>query len=249
MPANPPNTTQQILELELGLAPITVAGIRRRGPRSLAEAERETMEILRWQKNGGVCPCCKQRVKVYRRYISSAMAMGLYLMAHETKNGTAKDDVHKIQEANGKTTHWLHIENFLKQLPIPSSIRGDVAKLTKWGLLEPEGKPKDDNNPSNGYYRVTPTGFAYIQGLFNLPRYKWVYNDEVIPEKLLRRKLRELPEKEKLKMEAAIDELQSFQGTTQDKFQYDRAVKQGLYLTADIGKIKATNFPKPNQQD
>ena len=70
-----------------------------------------------WRK-GAKCPCCGQLVKLYQRKITSAMAYGLILL-------------HNLQ-----TDDFIHIENWLKEKNIPSSIRGDFPKLKHWELIK-----------------------------------------------------------------------------------------------------------------
>jgi len=122
----------------------------------------EAKSFVESHKNEGVrCPCCAQYAKRYRRKITSAMAYGL-LLIHKNSQG-----------------EWLHIEEFFKnQSDIPSSIRGDISKLRHWGLLEKNYAKSEDGN-SNGLYRITSKGRAFVKGEITVPRYCYIFNDEV----------------------------------------------------------------------
>lgn len=124
---------------------------------SLAEAK----QFVESHKDEGTdCPCCAQKVKRYRRKITSAMAYGLILIAK-------------------KTYDWIHLEDYFKSVPhIPSSIRGDISKLKHWGLLQ-KHPGRADNGNSNGLYRITTKGQLFVKGKIQVPHYCFLFNDHV----------------------------------------------------------------------
>lgn len=115
-------------------------------------------------KKGLHCPCCGQFAKRYKRKITSSMVMALIF----------------IYRKNVKTRDWIHVEDYLKNIEgIPSSIRGDSSKLRYWGLIEKKHGEKEDKNPDNGYYRMTEKGEMFVKGLIKIPKYVFIYNDNV----------------------------------------------------------------------
>jgi len=135
---------------------------------------------------GARCPCCGQVVKLYKRSITSSMAYGLILMAN------AKD------ERGGDP--FLHVEDFFKSKNIPSSIRGDIPKLTMFGLLM---SPID----GKGIYGVTPLGFDFVNGVYKAPAYVEVYNNKVI---------------------RTSDKMVTIQQALKNKFEYQKLMKGEL---------------------
>lgn len=131
---------------------------------TLAQAK----EILRKHLDKGAnCPCCKQPVKMYRRPLTSAMALGLLLLYKDNKTYESQGD------------QWYHLENFFKAIPdLPSSVRGDVPKLRFWGLIRAKEGGKDDGNPSNGLYQLTSSGKAFSQGIIKLSSHVKLYNNK-----------------------------------------------------------------------
>lgn len=113
-------------------------------------------------EKGTICPCCERIVKIYHRSITSAMAYGIVLIYRYFKN-------HPNAE-------WLHIEDYFKTLDIPSSIRGDVAKLKYWELLEGKKGLREDGSKRNGYYRMTEKGKMFAQNQLQVPKYMIMAN-------------------------------------------------------------------------
>lgn len=73
---------------------------------------------------------------------------------------------------------WVRVEEHLKQHPcIPTSVRGDFAKLTHWGLLKecPETDPEVEHSRS-GMYRVPRRGFLFADGMIRVPERGFAFN-------------------------------------------------------------------------
>jgi hypothetical protein len=116
-------------------------------------------------REGLVCPCCEQFAKVYKRKLNGAMAASLVLIARHFKH----------------STEWLHVENYLKELPgIPASLRGDFAKLRYWGLIERMEGEREDGSNRVGYYRITPLGKDFVEGRVKVPGHVYLFNSECI---------------------------------------------------------------------
>lgn len=125
---------------------------------------KEAKEFLRenWMEGDGVdCPCCSQRVKLYRRNITSSMAAGLIVLYK-----------HKTEDPNG----WVHIPSLVKQNHL---LTGDFAKLKYWGLIVPKDEIRDDGSNRNGYYKITTDGRLFVEGRLQVEKYKFIFNKKV----------------------------------------------------------------------
>ena len=121
---------------------------------TLAEA-RETVSAAR--DEGIVCPCCDQFVRVYKRKITHAMAEGLIKVFHESR----------------------HEECYIPDV-LSERESADFAKLRYWGLIVPVPHPREDGSMRNGCWQVTFRGAAWIKNVNVVPKFKYVFNSEVI---------------------------------------------------------------------
>jgi hypothetical protein len=132
--------------------------------RSISQVKKELFDNY---GKGQRCPCCEQFVKLYQRPITSAMAYALIL-------------IYKYFRQN-PTEEWVHVEDYLKSLPnITSTIRGDFAKLSYWGLLERKPGKREDESPRNGFYKITQLGRDFVRRKIEVPRYAYLYNHDCI---------------------------------------------------------------------
>lgn len=136
---------------ELGLHQMTVA---------------QAKDVLRAGCADGVnCPACGQHVKVYERTITSAMAYGLILLRrHDARYRGA----------------WVHLEDYLKALDIPSSIRGDMGKLRHWKLTEVCSGTREDGSKRIGLHRITHSGIEFVERRLSVQKYARLYNNRCL---------------------------------------------------------------------
>lgn len=134
---------------------------------TLTEAKRILRQQLQDQLEAGThCPTCDQYAKRYHRPLTSAMAYALIIVSRE-----------QLKQPNHRG--WIHVENLLKNTPgIPSSVRGDFAKLKHWKLIEAEWGQREDGSIRTGYYRITPAGFDFIHGRTTVPSHVILYNNQ-----------------------------------------------------------------------
>jgi hypothetical protein len=126
----------------------------------------QVQEEMRKELYDGVtCPCCTQHSQAYRRPLTSSMVYGLILLSQSP------------EQAKGIHTH---VEDYLKKMDCPSSVRGDIAKLRFWGLIEPLPGEREDKNPQNGFYKVLEKGFDFINGRVMVPQAVKVYNNRFL---------------------------------------------------------------------
>ena len=86
-------------------------------------------ERLFKQMDGRGCPCCGQIVRLSRRHITSAMAIGLLELVRYSRE---HPDV-----------QWLHVQNILAERRSHAARGGDITKLRFWGLIEPHVGVRD----------------------------------------------------------------------------------------------------------
>lgn len=114
-------------------------------------------------EKGCLCPACNQHVQIYKRSITSSMGAALILLS-------------KMANDN----QWFHLETYLKSSPAPASWRGDVPKLRFWGLIEKREGEKEDGNPNDGIYRITPEGRFFVHGHHAVKGSILMYNNKKI---------------------------------------------------------------------
>lgn len=132
---------------------------------TIEEAREELKEKMMSEK-GATCPCCSQYVRVYRRTITSSMAVGLIkLYLYDKANPDA----------------FVHIAKYLESLPDMKNIpclTGDFAKLEHWKLIEPMRGLRKDGSKRNGYYSITQRGRNFVDGMA-VERAMYIYNGVV----------------------------------------------------------------------
>lgn len=101
---------------------------------------------------GSVCPCCQQQTIVYRREITFPMLHCMKVLYSRLKN---------------KPSNYNEISNTHR-------VTTDFTKLRYWGLIQ--------KTPESSLYKLTPDGIAFIRGYAELQRYRWIYNDERMPD-------------------------------------------------------------------
>lgn len=131
--------------------------------KSLAEAKQHLRD--NWKK-GCECVACGQTVKLYNRALTSSMAYGLWLV---------RNTIH-----SSSTDGYFHVENFLKNLTCPPSLRGDFPKLRFWGFIEQKVPNVSDVSTSNGLYRITEKGLEFLKGQMQVPASVLIYNNKFI---------------------------------------------------------------------
>ena len=118
-------------------------------------------KLVEFAEDGSLCPCCGQRVRVYRRKLTSAMAHFLILFAHAEM---------------ASPEPWLSI----------SSIRGvrggDYAKLRFWRLIEqkPLEPGEQTQSGTTAMWRLTNTGWDYVRRDIALPSHVFVYDNNYL---------------------------------------------------------------------
>jgi hypothetical protein len=123
--------------------------------------------VMASAERGCDCPVCGQKVKIYRRGITSAMAYGLYLL--------------QLWHRNNPKSEWCHLEQYFKSLPgVSPSIRGDMPKLRHWGLISSKNEKRPDESNRNGLYKITPKGVDFVLGRISVPSNVIILNNKIL---------------------------------------------------------------------
>jgi hypothetical protein len=128
---------------------------------------------------GAKCPCCNQKAKVYKRFVTEKQAALLILLHRTFPVGTVLDInnfVSSLQPQElvvyilkgrewGKLKYW----GLLEEVPVTKELR------KKYGETYPHAVGKGKRV---SFHRLTETGAAFVQGA---PIYKFVYvYDDVV---------------------------------------------------------------------
>lgn len=110
-----------------------------------------------WEKPEGVsCPCCGQKVKIYKRTINHSIAAMLI----------------KLYKLTRLTNDYVHI----KDLYLDGRRGSDFGILKHRGLIT----QKDNDDPkkkTSGYWRLTAKGQRFVEGREVQQKYISLYNN------------------------------------------------------------------------
>jgi len=109
------------------------------------------------------CPACGRHAQIYRRKFHASMAYQLIRLYRM-----------------GGCYQFVHASKLI--LPNMAGI-GDFTKAKYWGLIVPKDKAiydTDSDKKSSGYWRITPNGEKFINGMIRVPREVHVFNDEFL---------------------------------------------------------------------
>lgn len=125
-------------------------------PISIAKAQRHVVSRM---GRGTDCPCCGQRVQLYRRGLYRAPVSGLVSLCKATQAGdfTHTPDIFQGVVARG----------------------GDFTKLVHWGFIEPEPGDRDDGSKRTGRWRPTQAGVDFLRGK-PAPRYAFIFDGNCV---------------------------------------------------------------------
>lgn len=108
-------------------------------------------------REGAHCPCCGQFAKVYKRKLTATQVRTLAEVGRRQAQ----------REAVGVPA-WIHLPD------IPQRSR-DFATVAYFRLAEEERVRRPDGGRS-GWWKVTPLGYEFLEGVATVPRYAKVYN-------------------------------------------------------------------------
>lgn len=104
-----------------------------------------------WE-DGTECPCCSQKVKLYKRRVNRGMAEVLVELARATLRRRVSSD-HRP---------YLNIERELVYENKRLQGARDWQTLRFWGLIEPLDDGSESGRKSTGEWRITPLGLWVV---------------------------------------------------------------------------------------
>jgi hypothetical protein len=102
---------------------------------------------------GGECPCCRQRVQVYRRTIGSGMARALI-------------------------NQWRAVGQDWTKTRLLWTMTHEAAQLQWWGLIEP-GQDRPDGG-KGGEWRITDAGRDFVLGKISVAKHAKVFDGTLL---------------------------------------------------------------------
>jgi hypothetical protein len=130
-------------------------------PMTMTVAEARDFVFTHW-KDGTRCPCCDQKVKLYKRPLNSTMARGLIWLV----------------QAAGANLGWVEVPQQGPKWLVKAG--GEFAKLYHWGLIVERPKdPKDTHKRTSGIWRPTDKGVQFVKLQIRVPKRVFLYDNEV----------------------------------------------------------------------
>lgn len=111
-------------------------------------------------RKGYKCPCCSQRVKIYKRKLNVAQAHALILVYVWFKNNPEKE--------------WCNV----RQFDTTAFRGGDWAKLRYFGLIS-EKSNEDKTKRTSGLWKVTAKGGCFVRSEISVPEHLLIFNQTV----------------------------------------------------------------------
>lgn len=129
--------------------------------------------IVSKAREGTDCPCCGQRVQLYRRRFNAGMAATLIAMWRELVR----------RERSGNPDRWIHVEHDLVEAGKGPKRARDFSVGRFWGVIEPKARSTRSTGLTacdTGYWTPTHLG---IQACMHprralLRKYCLVFNNE-----------------------------------------------------------------------
>lgn len=109
---------------------------------------------------GGKCPVCDRWGKVNVVHLNESMCLSLLWMSRAPLNDEGYIDM------QGSTTRAV-----MRSRSYPH--------LAKWGFVEKAPKSEDKSKKSDGFWRVTHSGFKFIKNEFSVPDRVFTYNKDL----------------------------------------------------------------------
>lgn len=121
--------------------------------------------------NGANCPCCDRFGKRYKRTLNSTI--GHALLAMLALHERTKEE-------------WLHVSK-IRDLMLKTGCKathptGEIGKAVYYALVE-QKENEDTKKRKSGLWRLTSDGMEFARGESTIPRFIYLYNDELHGER------------------------------------------------------------------
>ena len=109
--------------------------------------------------DGASCPCCGQKVVLYRRKLNTNMARFLIRLVKEYER-TGQGVRHEVlrSEKDGR----------------------DYSYITKWGLAETFAPEKGEDKKDSGLWKPTPKGIDFAYNRLTVPARVFLYDNQIV---------------------------------------------------------------------
>jgi hypothetical protein len=108
------------------------------------------------------CPCCGQKVKIYKRKLNANMARWLIWLV----------------KAYRDARRWWSVN----EGPVLQNRKGggDFAKLVHWGLIREKPNEADSSKRTSGFWKPTKKGALFARMKIEVPSHVHLYNNEIV---------------------------------------------------------------------
>lgn len=108
------------------------------------------------------CPVCSATHAVYKRTLHQGHCTVLL-------------NIHRFTASCGDPDGWLHVKKTMERASVSHS--DDWHYLECWGLIE---RAPSSRKPHSGYWRITPYGIEFLQGLKQAYKHIWECHKRVV---------------------------------------------------------------------
>lgn len=120
------------------------------------------------------CPCCSQRVAIYKRRINANAARALILLLN-------KSELKPEEIAFGIGFHppFLHIQQIFSDYGLRATAM-DYIQLARFGLIEKSKEKAPEDKKDSGMWKLTFKGYSFAMGNITIPEHVIVYDNKSI---------------------------------------------------------------------
>ncbi|MFA6571709.1 MAG: hypothetical protein WCT77_10815 [Bacteroidota bacterium] len=114
------------------------------------------------KKEGVICPCCKAKIKVYKRKLNSTMM--LFLIALNKLDRRKPNDI------------YFHVKEILQVAGAGRSVGLDYCILKHYRFIEAMGKDEEDTTKkTSGYWKITERAKQFLSGKIKVPSHVFTF--------------------------------------------------------------------------
>lgn len=131
-------------------------------------SEAQALVRSHWEDPHGIaCPCCGQKVYIYKRKLTGSMARALIaLWQHEETIPFGE---------------YTHIERLIKLQPrLSTAVRSNCTLPKHWGLLDQQPGVREDGSSRTGYFRLSSLGREFVTGGARVHLRACLFNNKLI---------------------------------------------------------------------
>ena len=123
------------------------------------------------KSKGTICQCCGQKVQLYKRKLTAEMCVCLIYMLKFFRH-----------QEEAELYQYYTMNDYFFEIIGNDQLKHILANFTKlryWDLIAPMPTRPDKIVYKKGHYTLTENGLKFAQQEIGVPRYAFVYNDQV----------------------------------------------------------------------